>query len=230
MAPRSKKVEEVEVVKEEVVVETAPEVDPNIALILQLQEKLKEMEKKLEAQPIVPQVVIQQDKGLSAKKVKLINLMNNELNISTDPDGRGRVFSFLKYGDSKTIGYDHLVNCFASYPYTFEHGLVYIADKEIVEDFGLTDEYEKIYTKDMIDRIMYLRDTSDVDLFLGMEENLQKSVSIKIAELINYNEKIDYNYIRRIKEESDIDLEEIANRLKLENAAVVVQFEKDKNK
>jgi hypothetical protein len=151
---------------------------------------------------------------VGSKKIKCINLMHNPLNVSTEPDGMGRVFSFQNYGDTQFIKFDFLSDIVSSYPYTMEHGLLYICDKEAVEELGLSDEYKKIYDKETLDKLIYLREETDVDLLIGMEKNLQESIVIKIAQLLNANEKMDFNYLRKIKEETGYDIEQIAKDIK----------------
>lgn len=178
--------------------------------------KMAEMQKQIEEKS-VPQTVVVNNESSSAmrgRKIKVINLMHNPLNIATQPNGRGRVYSFRNYGDSRLIKFDDLADIVASYPYTMEHGLAYICDKEAVEELGLSDEYTKLFDKERMDRVVWLREESDLDLFLGMDINLQESTARRIAELMNANEKMDYNYLRTIKEKTGIDIEAIAKELK----------------
>ena len=154
------------------------------------------------------------DSNLSGKKIKCVNLMHSIVNISTEPDGKGRMFTFNNYGDVLPIKFDFLVDIVSAYPYTMENGLIYICDKEAVEELGLKEEYTKVYDKEKMDKLIYLREETDLELFLGMEKNLQESTAIEIAKLLNANESMDYNYIKRIKEETDFDIEEIAKDLK----------------
>ena len=178
--------------------------------------KMAEMQKQIEEKS-VPQTVVVNNESSSAmrgKKIKVINLMHNPLNIATQPNGRGRVYSFRNYGDSRLIKFDDLADIVASYPYTMEHGLAYICDKEAVEELGLTDEYVKLFDKERMDKVVWLREESDLDLFLGMDINLQESAARRIAELMNANERMDYNYLRTIKEQTGIDIEAIAKELK----------------
>ena len=178
--------------------------------------KMAEMQKQIEEKS-VPQTVVVNNENSSAmrgKKIKVINLMHNPLNIATQPNGRGRVYSFRNYGDSRLIKFDDLADIVASYPYTMEHGLAYICDKEAVEELGLTDEYAKLFDKERMDKVVWLREESDLDLFLGMDINLQESAARRIAELMNANERMDYNYLRTIKEQTGIDIEAIAKELK----------------
>ena len=174
--------------------------------------KMAEMQSQINNQPQT--TIIQQNSGLSGKKVKVVNLMHNPLNISTEPNGMGRVFTFREYGDTRLIKYDDLADIVAAYPNTMEGGLAYICDKDVVESLGLAEEYEKLFDKSTMDKIIKLREESDLELFLGMNKNLQESAAIKIAERINTNERVDYNYINTIKEKTGIDIEEIAKNLK----------------
>lgn len=172
---------------------------------------MAEMQAKMNAQPTV---VVQKDNGMGAKKVKCINLMHNIVNVSTEPEGQGRLYMFEKYGDYKMIKYDDLSDIVSSYPYTMENGLIYICDRDVVESLGLSDEYEHLYTKEIMDRVVYLREQSDVDIFIGMEKHMQESTAVEIAKLMNANERMDYNYLREIKEKTGIDIEQIAKDLK----------------
>ena len=112
------------------------------------------------------------------------------------------------------IKYDDLSDIVSSYPYTMENGIIYICDRDVVEALGLSDEYEHLYTKEIMDRVVYLREQSDVDIFIGMEKHMQESTAVEIAKLMNLNERMDYNYLREIKEKTGIDIEQIAKDLK----------------
>ena len=184
-----------------------------MAQIEEQNKKMAEMQEQIQnsKQPVIVQSV--SSNSFSGKKVKVINLMHNPLNISTEPDGMGRSYSFREYGESRLIKYDDLADIVSSYPHTMESGCAYICDKEVVESLGLADEYEKLFDKETMDRIVWLRTESDLELFLGMAESLQKSLAKRIAELINANERIDYNYIKVIKDKTGIDIEEIAKDL-----------------
>ena len=185
-------------------------------LMAQLEEqnaKMAEMQKQIDNKSQT--VVVNADNNaIRGKKIKVVNLMQNPLNLSTEPNGMGRIFTFNKYGDSKLIKFDDLADIVASYPYTMEHGLAYICDKEVVEELGLADDYAKLFDKERMDKVVKLREDSDLDLFLGMDINLQESAAKRIAELINANERMDYNYLRTIKEKTGIDIEAIAKELK----------------
>ena len=206
-ATTPKKVEEKQVINQDDIIKQL------MAQIEEQNKKMAEMQNKIDNQPQMPTIIQQTNNGLSGKKVKVVNLMHNTLNISTEPRGMGRVYTFKEYGDSRLIKYDDLADIVAAYPKTMEGGFAYICDKEVVESLGLADDYQKLFDKETMDKIIKLRDESDLELFLGMDIKLQKSTATKIAERINANEKVDYNYINAIKEKTGIDIESIAKDL-----------------
>ena len=115
--PKSK-VEEVKIEKDAIDLELEQKNDQS-ELIKQLMAQIEaqnkamaEMQAKMNAQPTV---VVQKDNGMGAKKVKCINLMHNIVNVSTEPEGQGRLYMFEKYGDYKMIKYDDLSDIVSSY-------------------------------------------------------------------------------------------------------------------
>lgn len=185
-------------------------------MMKQMQEQMKAMQEQIENTKTEP-IVIKQENGLGGRKIKCINLMHNPVNISTEPNGGGRVYTFDKYGESRLIKFDELSDIVASYPNTMESGCVYICSPEVVETFGLTDTYENLYTKEMLDELVYLRRESDVDLFLGMNKAMQESNVLEIARLLSQNEFMDRNFLARIKKESGYDIEKLAEDISAEN-------------
>ena len=188
--------------------------EDNLKMVKMMEMMQKEMEalkSQINSNPSVSQV---QEKGLNGKKIKCVNLMHNPLNVSTEPDGRGRMYSFNDYGDFKMIKYDDLVDIVTSYPNTIEKGLMFITNKDAVEELGLEEDYKYIYSKEVLDELVYLRRASDVDLFIGMSKEMQDTTALEIAKLFNLNETMDYNYLKKIKDVTGIDIEEKAKDLK----------------
>jgi len=186
-----------------------------LKIVQELQESNKQLKQELENKTVQP-VVIKNDE-YRTKKIKCVSLVHNPINVFTGADASGKPFSFDKYGDSRLIKFDELSDIIASYPNTMEQGLIYICDMEAVKELGLEEAYEKIYTKDMIDRLIYLREESDVDLLLGMNENMFNSTLPEIAKLLNANETIDLNFLARIKTETGHDIKMMADKIREES-------------
>lgn len=215
---RAKKIT-TENVESTVTAETTTE-DTN-TLIAQLMAQIEAQNKQMaelqeqinSKQTVVVQSSTETDK-FGTKKIKCINLMHNPVNVSTEANGNGKVYTFEKYGDSRLIRFDEIADIVSAYPNTMEKGYVYIANKEAVEALGLTEDYEKVYDKDTMDKLIMLREEVDLELFLGLDDNLMESTAIEIAKRINANEQVDYNYLARIKAETKYDILAIAEDLK----------------
>ena len=217
--PAKVKVEEVVEVKETETIDYKTELDKAkkdnesmAEMLLKLQSQLNDVTMKL-ASGVIPTA---KETTLTGKKIRCINLMRNPLNVTTEPLGRGKAFEFSKYGDSKLIKFDELSDIVSAYPNTMEQGLLYIANPLAVEELGLSEEYENIHTKEMLDELIYLRRDMDVDIFVSMPKALQKSTATEIARLINANESIDWNRLKKIKDETNIDIDEIAKTIIIE--------------
>lgn len=201
----------------EEVVATETDTNDIIAkLMAQIEEQNKQMAELKEQINAKQTVVVQNttDDKFSTQKIKCINLMHNPINISTETNGNGRVFTFEKYGDSRLIRFDELSDIVSAYPNTMEQGLVYITNKDAVEMLGLTEDYENVYDKATMDKLIMLREEVDLELFLGLNDNLMESTAIEIAKRINANEQVDYNYLARIKAETKYDILAMADDLK----------------
>ena len=176
--------------------------------------QMAELQEQINAkQSVIIQSTNESDK-FGTKKIKCINLMHNPVNISTEANGNGKVYTFEKYGDSRLIRFDEIADIVSAYPNTMEKGYVYIANKDAVEALGLTEDYEKVYDKETMDKLIMLREEVDLELFLGLDDNLMESAVVEIAKRINANEQVDYNYLARIKAETKYDILAIAEDLK----------------
>ena len=159
-----------------------------------------------------PQVQVIKDVGSSGKKVKVMSLIHNPINVSTDVNGGGRVKSFDKYGDVRTIKFDDLSNMVSAYPNTFNKGYLYIMDNDVINELGLTDEYAStVYSKEQVDNIVNLTNETAVNLFVGMDKDLRDSTAKAIARNLKNGKKYDYNLIHMIKTETGIDIQSIAD-------------------
>lgn len=166
--------------------------------------------KELKEQKVVtPQVVVQSD-NKHTSKIKCINLAHNPVNISTLPDGGGRMFTFNQYGQAHFIKYDDLLDIVSAYPNTMESGLIYVADKDFCEENGLYDQ-GTIYTKELLDKIVYLRDDIDVDLLKGMSKPLLETTITEIARLYHNGEYMEPNKLAVIKNDLGFDIEAMAD-------------------
>ena len=149
-------------------------VDNKISETKALEEKNSQLEKTLallqaqianmqaQMSQAQPKVQVVQSVGSSGKKVKVVSLMHNPISVSTEPDGHGKSIRFADYGEVRTVKFDDLSDMTASYPNTFGKGLLYIADRDVVNELGLDDVYVNIFDKNTMDEIKTLLGEEDV--------------------------------------------------------------------
>lgn len=215
MARTSTKTEDTNInEKDEELKKVSQERDNLAELIKQMQMQMNEMQKQIDKNS-TPNIVVEQTKVVS-RKAKVISLIQNFLILSTEEMGAGRVFKFPKYGDSNTIKLDDLdkILSIPAYRKQAEKGIFYICDADIVEELGLTEEYEKLNDKKAIDSILELNSEMDVDRFLGMSKMMQESTATKMAENINQGKYYDRNLLAKISRNSNFNIEKMAEDLK----------------
>lgn len=186
----------------------------------QMAEMLKQMQAQIEqlkAESNKVQVI--QTVGSSGKKVKVINLTHCPVSVSTEGDGQGIVKTFNKYGDVLTIKFDVLSDMVANYQNTFSRGYLRILDKDVVDELSLTDEYEELYTKEMIDEIINLQTDGAVDLFINMDDTLRETTARTIAMNLKNGQVYDFNRLHRIEKETGINIEKLSEN---ENLTVTI--------
>jgi uncharacterized protein with von Willebrand factor type A (vWA) domain len=183
-----------------------------------LQKQVEEQKKeKTDLQQLV-EVLKEQPKEQKvsvSKKVKIVSLIPNRYNLTTESNGHGKQFSFNNIGDIITIKVTDLEDILSipEYRKQAEEGWFYILDKDVVADQDLTDCYEKIHDEKTIEHIMNLSDNSCVDMFVNLSKEMRQSLASKMAENMNNGIKLDRNRLSDINARCGIDIEEMAKVL-----------------
>ena len=148
------------------------------------------------------------------KKVKVISLVPNIYNLTTQENGKGKAFTFKEFGQMITMKTSELEEILSiqAYRNQAEQGYFYILDKDIVEDQDLTEAYEHISNKESIELVMNLDSDECVDIFCGLNKDMQESLAAQIAENMAKGARLDRNRIADISMRTDIDIEKIAEQ------------------
>jgi uncharacterized protein (UPF0262 family) len=149
-------------------------------------------------------------------KVKVISLVPNQYNLSTQEDGTGKVFSFPKFGHTITMRTSDLEDVLSieKYRTQAEKGYIYICDADVVEEVGLTEEYKDILDDKAMSHVLNLVDDNAVDMFCALDSDMKESIAIHIAENLANNKPVDRNRLFNIKLKTNIDIEKMAEDLK----------------
>ena len=148
------------------------------------------------------------------KQVRIMSLCYGTLNLSTEPGGRGRVITFDKFGEAKTILYSVLIDIVNQNRRFAETGRFYIMDKDAVYYLGLEDSYKNIMTKEVMDNIDKYN-AVDIEAFVSNAPHEQVEAMVRniIQKMYNGN-SIDLNKVDAISRASGINITEKVNEMK----------------
>jgi len=150
--------------------------------------------------------------------INVVSLCDMRLTLSTEGYGKGRLFSFAKFGDKKRllysdlarILYSDLATIIESHSKFLESGYFYILDPRVVRVHGLDDVYEKLMTKEQIEKV--LGGGGDVvEIYKSANPRQQEVMqSILVNKLIENPDSLDLNFIDKISRISGVKLVEKA--------------------
>lgn len=174
--------------------------------------RIKELEKTISDLNAMVQLLMQQ--GISNaggnnpdRDVIFISLCNHILNLSTEPNGGGTIYTFYEFGEEQAIPYSDARRIIKSNKSFIKGGKCYIADDEIIKNEHLTNDYKKILNKDsMLDLL-----TSDRRKFQSIFDTMtqtQKEIfrDIVFERLSKDKNSVDMNIVQYINEALQINI------------------------
>src|SRR5690606_12782876 len=102
----------------------------------------------------------------------------------------GRTWRFQNFGQTEKIPYGELLSLRNRTPKVFDEGWMIILNKQIQEDFGLTDTYENIITPDNIDTI-FNKDADELEAFVESLPKGMKTTFVAKARQLYESKKLD---------------------------------------
>ena len=144
------------------------------------------------------------------KYITVISLCSGQLNLSTLPGGKGKVFSFQKFGESKRIMYQNLVDIIEVSPRFLNDGFYYIADKKVIRKHGLNSVYDNLLTKEMIENIFTKAMAEEKASEVYKSANKQQQsviIDLIVRKLMLDDTNIDMNMVAIISKVSGVDIQ-----------------------
>lgn len=146
--------------------------------------------------------------------IRIISLCPMQLNLSTQGMGKGKVFRFEKFGEIKRILYSDLVNILEVHSNFVEQGFFYILDRNVIMKHGLDEAYEKLLTKEQIQKIIDGDQKESVTLFESANNQQREFICDILIEKLQNEEKIDLNLIDRISRIAKVNIIDKAEEAK----------------
>ena len=157
-------------------------------------------------------IVVTQSDNIT-RTVKVISLVPNTYNLTTQPNGRGKIYTFNKFGDSLNISFMDLQDIINFYGQQFESGMAILTNKKDYDDLAIGYLWDSVISKDKLDRLLELKDEESIDAILNMDKDAQERIARIIAQKIFDGVNYNYNVIRDL-EDNGIEINSIVEMLK----------------
>lgn len=175
--------------------------------------KIKEMQKTIDDLTNMVQLLMKQ--GLNNnntsnnmdRDVVFISLCNHTLNLSTEPNGGGVIYTFTEFGEEQSIPYSEARKIIKNNKSFIKGGKCYIADDEIVKAEHLTNDYKKILSKDALLELLSTERTKFHSIFDAMTMT-QKEIfrDVVIERLMKDKHSVDMNIVQYINDSLKINI------------------------
>lgn len=176
-------------------------------ILISLQKQLAELQSKIAEKEDTSQVVIKQNGDLT-RTVKVVSLLPNVYNLSTQPLGKGKLYQFNKFGDSHMIKFGDMQDILAIYLNQFEKGYAVLTNKQDYEDLGIGYIFDEVMSKEKVEKLVKLDTQDSVDIIIDMEEDMQEKIIGIIANRIAEGASYDYNKIKKL-EDAGLEINEL---------------------
>jgi len=168
--------------------------------------KIEELERKIsESENTLPEK--KEEEIRLDDYVEVISLSPVPLNLSTQGNGRGKLFKFSKFGDKKSILYRDLVDIIENHRTFTDSGYFYIMNPEIVKKNGLDPIYENILTKEKILEVLQGEKETAISLYESANQQQQALIIDMILQKLQEDpDSIDLNIVDKIGRISGVNL------------------------
>ena len=175
--------------------------------------KIKELEKTISDLNAVVQMLMKQ--GVSTpivetegeRDVVFISLCNHILNLSTEPNGGGTIYTFTEFGEEQAIPYSDARKIIKNNKSFIKGGKCYIADDKIINTEHLTSDYKKILSKDDLLDLLSSDRVKFRNIFDKMTPTQQEIFrDVVVDKLSKDRNSVDMNIVQYINESLNIDI------------------------
>lgn len=148
--------------------------------------------------------------------ISVLSLCPFTLSLSTEGFGRGKNFTFRRFGEKKKILYSDLVLIMENQTGFLEAGYFYILDSRVIRQHGLDELYEKLLDKDQFEKLFSNEYDveSCMEIYNGANDRQKKIIERMLVKILSQDGDINKNLASAISSASGNDLFELAKELK----------------
>lgn len=189
------------------------EKDELAKMLKKMQAQMESLQNQFNAQNSDNNNIIVTQSDNITRTVKVISLVPNTYNLTTQPNGRGKLYTFNKFGDSLNIRFTDMQDILNIYGQQFESGMAILTNKKDYDDLAIGYLWDSVISKDKLDRLLELKDEESIDVILNMDKDTQERIARIIAQKIFDGVNYNYNVIRDL-EDNGIEINSIVEMLK----------------
>ena len=151
--------------------------------------------------------------------IDVVSLCPTLLTLSTASKGRGSSFTWNNFGDVQQIVYSDLQKIIQNhgngiYTNFIKEGYVYIDNPGVVKRAGLKSVYEKLLTKEQVEKVLLCDSKECVELFKSTIKGQQLLICKMLISKITKGETLDLNIIDEISRISGVKIVDTATENK----------------
>ena len=184
---------------------------------LDLKNRIQELENMIRQLSANSNPNVEIEEGVDIRSddyIPVMSLSNIPLNLSTAGNGKGKIFRFTRFGESKNLLFSDLLDIVENQRTFLENGLFYIANNIATRKLGLNELYSRILTKDKIEQIIKCESFDVVAVYSSANVRQREVINEMIIEKLASGEGLDLNIIGAISRVSKIDFVGRAEELK----------------
>jgi hypothetical protein len=162
----------------------------------------------LEAEATIERV---QDEYVQIKDEDMIQVMNGENGELIHRSGRsGRMWKFTRFGQTDRMPFIELMNIYNVNPRCFEEGRLIILNKQVAENFRLTEIYKNIITPQNLDELFSKNVDELKEIVDKLPESMRLTFVIRARELYAQGKLDSMKLINYIQDTFGFSLEDNA--------------------
>ena len=153
-----------------------------------------------------PAETVQNHQATIDREVSFVSLHPGILNLSTEGNGQGQVYTFEEFGQVHKVPYSEAKLILKNQAHFAKDGYFYIDDAELIKSSQLSTAYKTILDQSGFENLFTCNQDTFDKVFKGIPKVQQESFANLIALKLYKKESVDMNIVMKVGEITKRDL------------------------
>jgi hypothetical protein len=181
------------------------EIMKQMKALMKENEAIKEQMEKMQNSQ-VPSATVQNHQATIDREVSFVSLHPGILNLSTEGNGQGQVYTFEEFGQIHKIPYSEAKMILKNQSHFAKEGYFYIDDAELIKTSQLTNAYKTILDQNGLENLFTANQETFDKVFKGIPKTQQEIFADLIALRLYKKETVDMNVVMKVGDITKRDL------------------------